>query len=44
MGVRFILYKIGCWKQMKGTDLEWNLDFAVNEQLGNYWKSIRGTS
>ena len=42
IGIRFIFYKIGCWKQMKGTDLSWNLLFAVNEHLGSYWKSLRG--
>lgn len=42
VGVRYIFYKFGCWHQMKGSDLEWNLNFAVDEKLGNYWRSIRG--
>jgi membrane protein involved in colicin uptake len=27
---------------MKGADLHWRLQFAVDEKLGNYWRSIKG--
>ena len=41
--MRFVCYKVGCWKQLKGTDMNWNFDIAVNENLGNYWNSLRGS-
>ena len=24
--IRYVMYKCGCWNQLKGTDLNWNFD------------------
>ena len=42
IAIRFISYKIGCWHQGKHTDIYWRLTSAVDENLGNYWRSIKG--
>ena len=42
MGFRYICIKLNVWQLYRYTDLNFNFELQLNEQLGNYWQNLPG--